>query len=56
MILIDRKALYREGNKTYVRILEDGAVKKRYVTEGLSNNEISWIADGLQEGQTLVVE
>ena len=56
VILIDRKALYREGNKTYVRILEDGAVKKRYVTEGLSNNEISWIADGLQEGQTLVVE
>lgn len=56
VLIVDQKALHRQGNLVYANILEDGAVKKRYVTEGWKNSEVSWIVDGLSEGQVLVME
>ena len=56
VLVVDRKATGREDGNLYVNILEDGAVKKRYVAQGLTNTEVTWIVDGLSEGQTLIVE
>ena len=56
VLVADSKGVYREDGKFYGNIREDGAIKKRYVTVGLTNTDSSWILNGLREGQLLIVE
>lgn len=55
-LVVDRKAIEKEDGKSYVYLLEDGVVKKRYVQVGSSNTEVAWILDGLSEGQSVMVD
>lgn len=54
VLILENKALSREDGEVYVKVLEDGTLKKRYVTQGLSGTDISWIIDGLHEGQQVI--
>ncbi len=56
VVLVSRKAVTTEDGKSYVRILEDGAVHKRYVVVGWDDLKSSvWIAKGVEPGQTLII-
>lgn len=56
ILVADRKAIQSEDGKTFVNVLEDDMVQKRYVVTVLNNTEKVWILDGLSEGQTLIVD
>ena len=56
-LLIDSKALKKEGNQYYVLVLVGtSSVSKTYVKIGGQNAGSVWITEGLEEGQTLVIE
>ena len=57
VLLIDSKALKKEGNQYYVLVLQgSSSVSKTYVKVGGQNASTVWITEGLEEGQTLVIE
>ena len=57
VLLIDAKALKKEGNRYYVLVLQgSSAVSKTYVKVGGQNASSVWITEGLEEGQVLVIE
>ena len=57
VLLIDAKALKQEGNQYYVLVLKGTSViSKTYVKVGGQNGGTVWISEGLEEGQTLVIE
>jgi len=56
VLTVDSKAMHREDGDVYVNMLQDGVLKKRYVTQGLSNTDITWIIDGLCEGQQVITD
>ena len=56
MLLVDWRAVDSENGKSYVYVLEDDMVQKRYVAPGLNNREKVWILDGLHEGQTVIAD
>jgi hypothetical protein len=56
VLLIDRDAVTKEDNKDFVYILEDGSVKKRFIVTGPFNMDEIVVFDGLDEGQTLVID
>lgn len=57
VLLIDAKALKQEGNQYYVLVLKGtSVVSKTYVKVGGQNGGTVWISEGLEEGQTLVIE
>lgn len=56
VVVVSRKAVTTEDGKSYVRILEDGAIHKRYVVIGWDDLKTSvWIAKGVEPGQTLIL-
>lgn len=56
ILMVERQAVHREGGKDYVYVLEGDMIQKRYVEIGLNSLEGVWILDGLEEGQTLIVD
>ena len=56
VLLVNKEAVRKEDGKTYVYILENGTVHKRFVTVGLSGKTHAWILDGLKEGQSVVLD
>jgi hypothetical protein len=56
VLLVSKEAVRKEDGKTYVYILEDGVVHKRFVTVGLSGKTHAWILDGLREGQAVILD
>lgn len=52
--LVDRDVVDIEQGKSYVSILEDDMIQKRYIVPGLRNNEVIWVLDGLSEGQNVI--
>lgn len=54
VLVLPTSAVQNEDGKRYVYLLEDGIVKKRYVTCGLSDNTSIQIIEGLEAGQTVV--
>ncbi|WP_251209331.1 efflux RND transporter periplasmic adaptor subunit [Acetatifactor aquisgranensis] len=56
VLLVDWSAVEAEKGKSYVYVLEDDMVQKRYVVPGLNNREKMWILDGLREGQTVIAD
>ncbi len=56
VVVVSRKAVTTEDGKSYVRILEDGAIHKRYVVIGWDDLKTNiWIAKGVEPGQTLIL-
>lgn len=56
VLVVNREAVETDSAGSFVYILEDGIVKKRYVEAQLNNMEAVWILDGLSEGQSLVLD
>lgn len=55
VLVLPLKAVQNEEGKRFVYLFEDGIMKKRYVTVGLSSMNSVQILDGLTAGQLVVV-
>ena len=56
VLVLDAKAVHREDGKTYVNILSDGRVEKRFVVIQSNGSDYVWVLDGLQEGQKIILD
>jgi RND family efflux transporter MFP subunit len=55
-LLVPNRAIRRDSSgRLYVELLADGQVKRRFVTVGLSNDLVTEILEGLDEGEDVVV-
>jgi len=55
VLLCPRKAIQRENTYRFVHLLEDGALKKRYISTGLISGDYYQVPDGLKEGDKVVI-
>jgi HlyD family secretion protein len=55
-LLIHEDALYEEGTKKYVDVLEDGKPVQREVVTGISDNSRIEIKEGLEEGDKIILK
>lgn len=56
VMVIPRKAATMDGGKYYVECLVNGSVQKRFVNIGLTNTANTWILQGLQPGDTVIID
>ena len=57
VILVDEKAVKTEGTDSYVHVINDNnATYKAYVTVGDTVGGVTWIIDGVEPGQVVVIE
>ena len=57
VLLTQKKGIRNEDGKTYVYVLEDGMMKKRYVTAALSGRADNvWILEGLDDGEFVILD
>ena len=56
VLILDRKLIGLEEEKSYVSILEGDTIQKRYITEGLRNTKQVWIVDGISEEQKVIAK
>ena len=54
--VIPRKATKAENGKYYVTKLKDGSVQKRYVNFAMQSVDISWVLQGLEVGETVILD
>jgi len=55
-LLVPNRAIRRDGSgRLYVEVLSDGQVIRRFVTIGLSNDLVTEILEGLDEGEEVIV-
>lgn len=55
-IVVERKNIRKEGEKTYVFVVEGGAAKKRFVTLGNFHGLDMEVVEGLAPGEELIIE
>jgi len=55
-LLIPSNALYMDGTGQYVYVIEDGGRVRRSVTTGASNDRLTQIKSGLEEGEVVYVK
>lgn len=55
-LLIPSNALYMDGTGKYVYVVEDGERVRRKVSTGISNNWLTQIKEGLEEGEVVYVK
>jgi len=56
VVLVPKKGATLEGGKYYVVKLNDGAVQKRFVNFVMQNAQYLWIIQGLEPGETIILE
>lgn len=56
VLVLPSRAVQNEEGKRYVYLFEDGIMKKRYVTVGMSSLDTVQILDGLTAGQYVAVD
>ena len=56
VMTIPRKAVTMDGGKFYVECVVNGSVQKRYVNVGLQNVANVWVVQGLQPGDTIMID
>jgi|GEM_PF-932095 len=56
VLVLPQAAVEYEDSKAYVFLYEDGMLKKRYITVGLTSVDYVQILDGLEAGQIVVVD
>lgn len=57
VLLVDASAIGTEGSRSFVTILnEDGSTRKAYVSVGAKSGQTAWITEGLEEGQTVILD
>ena len=55
VLLVPNQAISVEGAKTYVEVVQDGAIYPRPVVTGLSDWQYTEIVEGLNEGEKVVI-
>ena len=56
VLVVPRRAITMEGGRNYVECLVDGNVQKRFVNLALSNSSSAWILQGLEPGETVIID
>lgn len=56
VLLVNRSVVSSEDKKSYVYVLDDDMIQKRYIVQGLRNVDTIWVLDGLSEGQNVIVD
>jgi len=56
VLIIPRRAITLEGGKNYVECLVDGNLQKRFINIGLSTMSNVWVVQGLNEGDTIILD
>ncbi len=57
VLLVQRKAVVLAGGKYVVtKLTSDGVTQKRFVTQALSNPEKVWVLQGLEPGDTVIID
>ena len=56
VLLVPRAAIVQQGNESFVFIVQEGQALQRKVVVGLSNDRLSEIISGLDEGQQVVTQ
>lgn len=56
VICINRRAAVLDSGKHYVSKLEDGIVRKRYINIAMQSNTQLWVLQGLEEGETIIID
>ena len=56
VLLVPRSAIVQQGNDSFVFVVQDGQAFQRKVAVGLSNDRVSEITSGLDEGQQVVTQ
>ncbi len=56
VLAVPRKAVFSEGGASFVRVREGDAIAKRRVALGLGNAELAHVVDGLEPGDTVLLE
>ena len=55
-MVVPSNALRTEGNRTYVDVVQDGAVSRTLVQVGASAGDLVEIVSGLREGQVILID
>lgn len=56
-LYISNKAVYQDGTRSYVKVLnDDGSITETTIETGYSNGKKAAVLSGLTEGQTVVIE
>ena len=56
VLMLPRQAVIRQNQDFYVNLSTDSGIVRRYVQVGNWNSKDYWIVDGLEEGDTVVIE
>ncbi len=56
VLLIPRRAATMEGGNYYVERLVNGAIQKRFINVGLNTMSDMWVVQGLEAGETVVID
>ncbi len=55
VLLVPNRAITRQGQESYVQVLEDGITEQRLIKTGISNWQYTEITSGLSEGDEIVI-
>ncbi|MDD4858594.1 MAG: HlyD family efflux transporter periplasmic adaptor subunit [Dehalococcoidales bacterium] len=55
VLLVPNQTITRQGQNTYVQVMENGAPVQRMVKTGMSNWQSTEITEGLTEGETVII-
>lgn len=55
VLLVNNQAITRQGQSSYVQVMENGVATQRDVKTGISNWQSTEITEGLTEGETVVM-
>jgi len=56
VMVLPRRAITLDGGKFFVECLINGSLQKRYVNVGLMNMSNAWVLQGLNEGDTIIID
>ncbi len=57
VILVDRKAVsLNNGNYIVTKLTEDGVTQKRFINQGLTSSTTTWVLQGLEEGDVVIID
>lgn len=56
VFVLPRRAVELESGKHFVSKLSDGVVEKRYVTVAIQGITETWVLQGLEEGETIIID
>ena len=55
VLLIPNRAVNQEADKKYVLKYTDGVVQKRYIHPAMNNYQYTYVLEGVEEGETLIL-